>query len=559
MISPVPSRYCRRSARCHRKEPENGMSVRDLPVNIRARMALPSWRSLIFLWIPAAAVAASILVPVSYLLIRAESGSAGLLSVVFRIENLDVLFNSIVLAMAVAFCSAVIAVPIAWLTVRTNLPFRRLWSILTVLPLVIPSYIGAYLMISTIGPRGLVQGWLEPLGVERLPSIYGFPGALAVLTLLTFPYTLLSIRTSLLGMDPALEDAARILGHSTWRTFWRVTFPQMRPGLAAGSLLVILYTLRDFGAVAIMRYDSFTRVIYVQYQSLIDRSGAAGLALVLVALTLIILWLERRNQRTNQLYSSIAAKRPPEIMRLGRWKWPALVFMGVIVLISLIIPSANLLFWLLRGFNAGETISTYWDETFNSLWVSAIAAIVILVAALPISILAVRRPNRLTTILERVSYLGFALPGVVIALSLVFFGANYAIILYQTLPMLIFAYMVLFLPQAVGAAQAALVQVHPNLEEAGRSLGKAPWTVFLKVTFPIVRPGLFSGIGLVFLTAMKELPTTLILSPIGYKTLATSVWGAVTGAFFAQAAAPALLLIVVSSVPMAILILRRDL
>ena len=529
------------------------------PVKTAARVVFPSWRSFIFLWLPAGIIAASILVPVSYLIVRAGSGRNSFVSVVFRPENFDVLLNSIVLALAVAFCSAALAVPIAWLTVRTDLPLRRMWSVLTVLPLVIPSYIGAYLMISTLGPRGLVQGWLEPLGVERLPSIYGFPGALVVLTLLTFPYTLLSIRSSLMGMDPALEDAARILGQSSWQTFWRVTFPQLRPGLAAGSLLVILYSLRDFGAVAIMRYDSFTRVIYVQYQSLIDRSGAAGLALGLVMLTLIILWLERRSQKTHQLYSSAAAKRPPEIVPLGSWKWPALLFLSGIVLVSLVIPAANLAFWLVRGFNAGETISTYWDETFNSLWVSAVAALVILIAALPISILSVRRPNRATTVLERISYLGFALPGVVIALSLVFFGANYATALYQTFPMLIFAYMVLFIPQAVGAAQAALVQVHSNLEEAGRSLGRSPLTVFLRVTFPIVRPGLWSGVGLVFLTAMKELPTTLILSPIGYKTLATSVWGAVTGAYFAQAAAPALLLIVVSSVPMAFLILRRDL
>lgn len=535
------------------------MTERVIPVKIRTRTAAPSWRSLIFLWLPAVLVAASVLVPVSYLLVRAGSGSASFVDVVFKTENLDVLVNSLVLALGVAVCSAALAVPIAWLTVRTDLPLRRMWSVLTVLPLVIPSYIGAYLMVSTIGPRGLVQGWLEPLGVARLPSIYGFPGALAVLTLLSFPYTLLSIRASLMGMDPALEDASRILGNSSWRTFWRVTFPQLRPGLAAGSLLVILYALRDFGAVAIMRYDSFTRVIYVQYQSLIDRSGAAGLALGLVALTLIILLLERRSQQTSQLYSSAAAKRPPETMRLGRWKWPAMGFLAVVVLVSLVIPGANLVYWLLRGFASGETLAGFWEETFNSLWVSAAAAIVILAAALPIAVLAVRRPNRLTTVLERVAYLGFALPGVVIALSLVFFGANYATFLYQSMPMLIFAYMVLFLPQAVGAAQAALVQVHPNLEEAGRSLGRSPLLVFLRVTLPIVRPGLLSGAGLVFLTAMKELPATLILSPIGYKTLATSVWGSVTGAYFAQAAAPALLLIVVSSVPMALLILRRDL
>ncbi|HUF39895.1 MAG TPA: iron ABC transporter permease [Anaerolineales bacterium] len=515
-------------------------------------------RSLL-LWLPAALVAASLLVPVVYLVIRAASGSQGLWETVFRPQNAAVLGNSLALAIGVAFCSALLATPLAWLTVRTDLPLRRFWAVLTALPLVIPSYIGAYLMVSTIGPRGLLQGWLEPLGVERLPSIYGFPGALTVLTLLSYPYTLLSVRASLLGMDPALEEASRSLGRTAWDTFWKVTFPQMRPGLAAGSLLVALYALRDFGAVAIMRYDSFTRVIYIQYQSLIDRSAAAGLALVLVAVTIGMIWIEQRTQQAHRLYSSGSFKRPPAILPLGRWKLPAVLFCGFVVLVSLVIPAANLGFWLVRGFAAGEQLGRHWGATFNSLAVSAAAAVVIVAAALPVSVLSVRRPGRLAGLLDRVSYIGFALPGVVIALALVFFGANYAPWLYQTIPMLIFAYLVLFLPQATGAVQTSLKQVHPNLEEAGRSLGRSPLTVFRRVILPIVRPGLLSGAALVFLTAMKELPATLILSPIGFGTLATSVWGAVNAVFFARAAVPALLLIVVSSVPMGILILRRDL
>jgi iron(III) transport system permease protein len=207
----------------------------------------PSLRSFLLLWLPAGMVSAGLLVPLVYLIVRAASGADGLAAVVFRPENAGVLLNSLVLAAGSAICSALIALPLAWLTVRTDLPLRRFWTVVTALPLVIPSYIGAYLMISTIGPRGLLQGWLEPLGVERLPSIYGLPGALAVLTFLSFPYTLLSLRASLLGMDPTLEEASRGLGRSGWTTFWKVTFPQMRPGLAAGSLLVALYGLRDFG------------------------------------------------------------------------------------------------------------------------------------------------------------------------------------------------------------------------------------------------------------------------------------------------------------------------
>ncbi len=494
-----------------------------------------------------------------YLILRATQGETDIWHLVFRTRNLEIVWNSLILAFSVTAASIGISLPLAWLTTRTDLPFRRGWALLTALPLVIPSYIGAYLFVSAMGPRGIVQGWLEILfGIERLPSLYSFPGALYVLTMLTYPYILLNVRAALVGMDPALEEAARSLGHTPWQTFRRVTLPQLRPALLGGSLLVILYTLRDFGAVAILRYDTFTRAIYVQYQSSLDRSAAAALALMLIVLTLILLGVEARLQTSTRRYSSSSRVRPPTILALGKWKWPALLFCGAIALASLFLPALNLGYWLVRGISAGEEIGSLWKASWNSFSVSLMAACVTVAASLPISILRVRRAGKVSQLLERILYVGFALPGIVIALALVFFGANYLPWLYQTAPMLIFAYLILFLPQALGAVQTSLMTVHPNLEEAGRSLGKGPFAVFRRITFPLVRPGLGAGTALIFLTVMKELPATLILSPLGFKTLATSVWGAVSEAFFAQAAAPALMLILVSSIPMALLTLRKQ-
>jgi iron(III) transport system permease protein len=186
-----------------------------------------------------------------------------------------------------------------------------------------------------------------------------------------------------------------------------------------------------------------------------------------------------------------------------------------------------------------------------------LAAIVTVVAALPVAILAVRYAGRISGLLERATYIGFALPGIVIALALVFFGANYATPIYQTLGLLIFAYIILFLPQAVGAIRSGLLQISPRLEEAARSLGRTPRQTLTTVTLPLVRPAILAGAALVFLTTMKELPATLILSPIGFKTLATSIWSATSEAFFARAAVPALLLILVSSVPIAFMVIRE--
>jgi len=517
------------------------------------------WASL-GLWVPAILVAAALLLPMAYLLIRTVEAGPEVWGLMFRFRTLEIIGRTAWLALTVTVTSAAVAVPLAWLTVRTNLPLRRLWAVLTALPLVIPSYVGAYLAVAALGPRGMLQGGLESLfGVQRLPDIYGFPGAWLVLTLMSYPYVLLSARAALLRMDPALDDASRGLGHGPWSTFWRVTLPQLRPALAAGSLLVVLYVLRDFGAVSIMRYNTFARVIYIQYQSSFDRTAAAALSLILVAMTLSILVLEMWTRRRAHYFRSdvVGVAQPQPTIRLGRWRWPALLFCGGVVGLALILPAGVLLYWLVRGVQAGERLAPISLAIKHSIFASGLAAGVTLAAALPLVVLAVRRPGRLSHGLERLTYAGFALPGIVVALALVFFGARYARPVYQTLPMLILAYVILFLPQAMGAVQASLLQVHPSLEEAARSLGRRPFQVHITITAPLVWPGVAAGAGLVFLTTMKELPATLILGPFGYKTLATAVWSAVSEAFFAQAAAPALLLILTSSLPIAFLILRE--
>jgi iron(III) transport system permease protein len=360
-------------------------------------------------------------------------------------------------------------------------------------------------------------------------------------------------------MDPALEESARSLGHDSWGVFRRVTLPHLRPALIAGAVLVALYTLRDFGAVSIMRFTTFTRAIYIQYQSALDRSSAAVLSLVLVALTVLLLSVELRSRRTEQIYGSAENGHGRQArLALGPWRWPALLLCGSLVSLALVLPAGVLTYWLVRALQEGPDITTLLQATRNSMLASGLAALITLVAATPLAVLGARSPGRWSRWTERFSHVGFALPGIVIALALVFFGIRAALPLYQTLPMLLLAYLILFLPQAVGALRSSMLQVPVILEEAGRSLGRGPISVFLRVTLPLVRPGLVAGAALVFLTTMKELQATLILSPFGFNTLATEVWSAVSEAFFARAAGPALLLILVSSLPMAYFALRDD-
>ena len=508
-------------------------------------------------WIPAMLVAAAMVLPLAYLVLRTLGVGAEAGELLFRMRVLETLGRTALLALAVTGASIAVAVPLAWLTVRTDLPFRRVWSVLTVLPLVIPSYVGGMVVVASLGPTGMLQGFLAgPLGVERLPEIYGFPGAMLTLVLLSYPYVLLSVRGSLWGLDPSLEETSRGLGYSSWTTFRKVILPQLRPSIVAGALLVALYTLSDFGAVSLLRFESFTYVIYLQYDGG-ARTLAAASSLVLVVLALGILLLEARTRGRSSYYrSTVGTTRPPVAVQLGRWRWPAFAFCGVVVLLALAMPIGILGYWLARGVLAGESLGLAWSTVANSLYVSGLAAIAAVVAALPVAILTIRYASRVSALLERITYVGFALPGIVIALALVFFGANYATPLYQTLGLLIFAYVVLFLPAAVGAARASLLQVSPRIEEAARGLGKRPYQAFATVTLPMMRAGMLAGAALVFLITMKELPATLILGPIGFKTLATSIWPAAEAAFFAQAAAPALLLILASSVVLAFLMLR---
>ncbi len=499
------------------------------------------------------------LLPPAYLLVRASGAGWAAFDVLFKSSTIGAFGPTVLLAGSVTLASALIAVPLAWLTVCSDIPGRRLWSVLAALPLVLPSYVAAYLLASILGPKGLAQQALEPfLGITRLPEIYGFPGAFLSLTLMSYPYTLLSVRAGLQRMDPSMVEAARCLGQSPWQAFRRVTLPHLRPALIAGSLLVSLYVVRDFGAVSMMRYNTFTRIIYIQYRSFLDRSQAASLALVLVAVTATILYLEFRTRgRASYARGSVGAPRKTRPVALGRWRWPALLFMSAVVCGALVMPAAGLAYWLLRGLQETGALGSLWGTAWNSLVVSLAAALVATLLALPVAILAVRRPGRLSQMVERLTYVGYALPGIVIALALVFFGANYATGIYQTIPLLLGGYVILFIPQVVGTTRTSLLQIPKSLEEAGRSLGHSHLAVLRLVTLPLLSPGMAAGAALVFLTCMKELPLTLILSPLGFRTLATGVWGNISEAFFAQAAAPALLLVLLSSVPLALLTLRE--
>jgi len=506
--------------------------------------------------VPALLIAGAVNLPLLYLLLRAADSGPRAFPILFSASSLGLLWRTLALVAGSLSLALAIAVPMAWLVARTDLRGRHVWALLGGLPLVFPSYVAAFALVAVLGPRGFVQGWLAPFGVERLPSIaYGYSGALLAIGLFTYPYLYLPLVAALRELNPALEESSHGFGSGRWDTFFRVILPQLRPSLYAGGLLIVLYAISDFGAVSITRYDTLTLSIYNAYRGLFDRGVAATLSGGLAVLALVFILVQFLLIRGLRPVRSRPV-RPPRPVPLGRWQWPSQLFLAVVTLFTLGIPLGVILFWGIRAWAVGNTLGNVGAETLNSFGASFLAALVSAVLAIPVAAWAVRYGSKLAKGNERLCYAGYALPGLVVALSLVFFATRHAPGIYQTLGLLVSAYVVRFLPEALSATRAAMADVAPVFEEAARSLGRAPIVVFHTITVPLIRPRLLAGAGLVFLTSMKELPATLILRPIGFETLATRVWSAASEGVYSEAALPALLLFVVSALPIYLLVIR---
>jgi len=370
----------------------------------------------------------------------------------------------------VTAASFLIGVPLAFVTVRTDVPFRRTLTVAVSLPLVIPSYIGAFAFVAAFGPRGIFQRSLAPLGIERLPEIYGFGGATLVLTLYTYPYVYITTRAALRSLDTRLVDAARTLRHTPLQAIRRVTLARVRPAVAAGALLVALYTLADFGTPAIMQFDAFTRVIYVDFTTF-RQDRAALLSLQLLAATTLILGLESQVRGDEVIYGNRQGGHAGGRLRLGGWRWVAAAGCAAVAALALLVPLGVLLTWFARGPSGASSALAFRPEVaVNSVTVAGAAALVAAVAGLPVAYASARRESRLADLFERASYVGYAVPGVVLGLSLVFFGIEFARPVYQTLYLLIAAYVVRFLPQAVGSVRASILP--PCRRRPARSAGR---------------------------------------------------------------------------------------
>jgi iron(III) transport system permease protein len=468
------------------------------------------------------------------------------------------LWRTIQLSTLVGASTAVLGTGLAWLTTRTDLPGRKIWRIALVLPLVLPSFVGAAAFIAGLAPGGVLHDALTAIGITPPRRFRGLGASWLVLTSFTYPYVYLPVAARLLGLRSSLEESGRLLGLSSTATFFKVTLPQLRSAVFGGALLVFLYTLSEFGAVQLLGYDTLTRVIFASRQT--NRALSFAAATIVLVLALGVVALER-SQRGAARPDDRAAMSTRPTSRLGWGTIPALGVCATTVAVGLLVPVISLATWAQRGLADGRVgFGELVQPAISTSAVAVAAAIVAIAVVLPVALATTRRPHPASDVAAVSVVVGFAIPGLVIALALAVLTLNTPALerLYQTTTLLVLAYVIHFGSQALASSESAARAVPDGLRESSLLLEPNPIRRFLRVDLPLMRPGLLAGGGLVLLSTVKELPATLLLSPPGFSTLSTEIWASYEEGFYAAAGLASLVLIAVSATLTWLLVLRRS-
>ena len=502
--------------------------------------------------------------PTLYLIWRNISSDADPLGLLFSERTTAPMWRTLRLAFAVAVSTAALGTALAWVTTRTDIPGRRMWQILAPLPLVYPTFIGAASLQRMVNPGGLADDFLSNIGAGGSVQLRGFTGAWLVLTLFTYPYVYLPVAARLRSISGTLEESARMLGDSSWRAFQRIVLPQIATAITTGTLLVFLYTISDFGAVQLMAYDTLSRAIYTTQLS--NQPVSLALSFILLTIAALAVFAERLASRRLTTPPLVHAK-PATPHLLHRAKAPVTLATSLVLFAALAAPAIAMSDWAQRGIrreaSGGRPLTIdaadLWEPTRNTAVAAGLTAVLAILAVLPVAYLAARYRSRAGAAFSNVITSTFALPGILVALSFVFWTSKSqwaATHLRHTLLLLIVAYVVRFGAQAIGAAEVAVSSVPARLNDAARMLGASRGRRFVTVELPILLPGLLAGAGLVLLSTMKELPITLLLAPFDFPTLTSTSWQSFTEAKVAEASITSLILVALSAVLTWLLIIR---
>ena len=481
----------------------------------------PLWLTIIILLI-----GLPLLLPFLYILFRAiEVGLDRSLELLIRPRMAELLSNTMLLMVCVTIGSIFLGTLCAFLLERYRFFGKSFFEVAMSLPLCIPAFVSCFTWISLTF------------------RVEGFWGTIGIMTLSSFPLAYLPISATLKRLDRSLEEVS--------------LFPQLKPAIGSSLLLIALHMLVDFGAVSILNYQTFTTAIFQEYEMSFNNSTAALLSAVLMAICSIIVLGETFFRGKQTLYNSgkgVTRPYPVKTLSFGK-QCLTFGFFSTIFILSIGVPVIMLIYWLIVGTSlesAGD-FSDFLSAFSNSFIISGLGALLTVICALPLVWAAVRYRSKLTIWIDRLPYLLHAVPGLVIALSLIYFTINYANSLYQTFLVIIVAYFMLYLPMAQTTLRASLEQLSDNIEKVGQSLGRSPFYIFRTLTLPAMLPGIAAAFSLVFLNLMKELTATLLLTPNDIKTLSIAVWEYTSDAQYAAATPYALMLVLFSGIPVFLL------
>lgn len=486
------------------------------------------------LTVASTAVALILLGPLVFLLVESSgAGAHQIARLIWRPLTATLLWNTVRLTVVVTVLCAIIGTLTAWCVERTDLPLRRMWAVLIVIPFAIPDFVIAF-------------GW-----ASLFTWVHGFEGAVLVMTLAVYPLVYLPVAASFRNADPGLEEAARSLGLGRLSTFFRVTLAQVRGAIFGGCVLVSLVVLAEFGAFEILGFRTFTTEIFTEFQLSFNIATACALSLVLILLSGLILggdWIIRPKGRTAR--TGPLAQQSLRRHELGAARWPVLLTLLALVALSLGVPIGASIYWMARGTKFALGGVSILNAGLHTAFFGACAGAIATVAAIPVALLAIRHDSLKARLMERSTYLVLAMPGLVIALALSYFAERYAGGFgYQTSALLILAYSILFFPLALVGVRASIIHIPVGFEEAARSLGQSRRRAFLRVTMRIAGPGLAASFCLVFLATITELTATLLLVPINVQTLSTQFWAYQQNLSYGQAAPFALVIVLIAAVP----------
>ena len=481
----------------------------------------------------------------------------------------DLLKNTFILCSGVLAGTFVLGVGSAWLTAVCDFPGRKIFNWALMLPLAMPTYVLAFVFIGLLDFSGPVQTMLRThgnLSLQWFPNIRSAGGVIVVLSLALYPYVYLLARNAFQTQGKSVLEVSRVLGHSPYKAFIKAALPMARPWIASGLMLVLMETLADFGAVSIFNYDTFTTAIYKAWFGFFSLSAAAQLSSVLLIFVLLLVITEQHMRQKMQFHQVGRLSMETGRFMLQGWKkWMACCALTLIVAVAFIIPCLQLAIWSF-GSIAVELDGRYVGLLTRSLFFSVMAAVVITAIGLLMAYIQRKHSDPFTKWIIRLSTMGYALPGTVLAVGIVIminfadkpivwtmrelFGMQISSILNGTILTVLFAYTVRFLTAGFNSISSSMFRITHNLDEASTLLGITGFRLLKKIHIPILKNGLFVAAMLVFVDVMKEMPITLMTRPFGWDTLAVKIFELTSEGEWHRAALPSLTLILAGLIPL---------